>query len=147
MVVPQNISLKWILLNKRFTSDSFTEFPLNCLVLAECSSWTSWLAHCWLTCAGGPLRSSTRAHIPVQRGLCRGQHPTVAQRSCGRCQGLAAQSTPGLIHGVRVGHRHCHMHGEVLLRQGCGLQEENTRALFPHKHAPGERGQWLSWYH
>lgn len=60
--------------------------------------------------AGGPLRSSTGAYGPVQRGLSGGQHATVAQR--GR---TPSQSRPGGVHGVGVGHGHCHMHGEVLL--------------------------------
>ena len=84
------------------------------------------MGSCPLTCTactGGPLGASTRAHIPVQRGLWRGQHPTVTQGGGGRCQGLATQSPSWLVHGIRIGHRHCHMHGEVLLRQCCGLQE------------------------
>lgn len=95
---------------------------------------------CLLTCtarAGGPLRASVGAHVPVQRGLWRGQHPAVAQGGGGRCQGLAAQSPSWLVHGVGIGHRHRHMHGEVLLRQCCGLQEgRQTHAdIYTHTQA------------
>ncbi|TNN28097.1 hypothetical protein EYF80_061755 [Liparis tanakae] len=57
--------------------------------------------------------------MPVQRGLWRRQHPAVTQGGGGGCQRLAAQSPPRLVHGIRVGDRHRHMHGEVLLRQCC----------------------------
>lgn len=95
---------------------------------------------CTLTCTGGPLGSSTWAHIPVQRGLWRGQHPTVTQGGCSCCQGLAAQSPSWLVHGIRIGHRHCHMHGEVLLRQCCGLHEGDKHThIFTHKHTQNPR--------
>lgn len=89
---------------------------------------TIWLWLLPLTCAactGGPLRASTWAHIPVQRCLWRGQHPTVTEGGCGCCQGLATKSPSRLVHGIRIGYRHCHVHGEVLLRQCCGLQERD----------------------
>lgn len=91
-------------------------------------------------CTGGPLGTSIGAHIPVQRGLWRGQHPTITQGGCGCCQGLATQSPPWLVHGIRIGYRHCHMHGEVLLRQCCGLQEgDKHMQIFTHKHTPNPR--------
>lgn len=77
-----------------------------------------------LTCAaftGGSLRTSAWAQIPVDRCLRRGQHPIVTEGGCSCCQGLAAQSCTWLVHGIGVGYRHGHVHGEVLLGQGCRL--------------------------
>lgn len=98
---------------------------------------TSWLRYCLLTCVactGLSLGASTRANIPVQRSLWGGQQPAVTERGCGCCQGLAAQSPSWLVHGIRVGYRHCHMHGEVLLRQCCRLQggDKHTHTVCTH---------------
>lgn len=88
-----------------------------------------------LTCAafaGGSLRTSARAQVPVDRCLRRGQHPIVAEGGGGCCQGLATQSCTWLVHGVGVGHRHGHVHGEVLLGQRCRLQDTDTGIYTQH---------------
>lgn len=95
-------------------------------------------------CTGGPLGASTRARIPVQGGLWRGEHPTVIQRGCSCCQGLAAQSPSSwLVHGIRIGYRHGNMHGEVLLRQCCRLHEDDKHKwIFTNKHTQNPRPWW-----
>lgn len=78
-----------------------------------------------LTCAagaGGPLGGGGRAQVPVQGGVGRRQHPAVTQGGGGGGQGLAAQRPPRLVHGSGVADRHCHVHGEALLRQRRRLQ-------------------------
>lgn len=82
-----------------------------------------------LTCAaftGGPLRTTACAQIPVDRCLRRGQHPIVAEGGCSCCQGLASQSCTWLVHGIGIGYRHSHVHGEVLLGQCCRLKKRDT---------------------
>lgn len=99
--------------------------PKNCKTKKKASEQTDW-ACCSLTCTtctGGPLRSSTGSSIPVHGGLWWGEHPTLTQRGSGCCKGLAALIPSRLVHGIWIGNRHGHMHGEVLLGQRCGLKE------------------------
>lgn len=99
-----------------------------------------------LTCAagaGGPLGGAGRAQVPVQGGVGRGQHPAVTQGDGGGGQSLAAQRPPRLVHGIGVAYWHCHVHGEALLRQRCGLQEGDRQRVTGHCHSNIRREETL----